>query len=226
MKELTIDPLEPESPPATPTEEFLLLGKLALRMNSVERMPTLPNGRRENNAEHSFMLAQIIVPLAAKYEPDADLGLVARGCFVHDLVEAADGVGDTSTWGVSDEVIDQKYVREQSGMEQLVRIFDFVPELARTLEEYEAQRIKEFRLVRYADKLVPGVVNLHGGIAVLWEGHGAYDLAELERRHRVGQERFKDYAEEFPWLAEIKEELFHQVCEQFQAHAPRQHSNA
>lgn len=226
MEELSIDPLEPECPPTNPTEETLLLGKLALRMNNTKRMPTLPDGRNENNAEHSFMLTQVAVPLAAKYEQGADLGLIAQYCFVHDLVEAADGVGDTSSLGISDEAVNQKYAREQKGMEQLIRIYDFVPGLPQLIEEYEAQIVREARLVRYVDKLAPSIVNLHGGIAVLWEGHGVRDVAELERRYRIGQERFRDYAEEFPWLAEIKEELFRSVCAQFEAYAPEQSKTA
>lgn len=69
------------------------MGAVASRLVAEERTRcNHPDGRAENVAEHSFMLAKVAPELAILLYPKLDPGLVARFAIVHDDVEAY--VGD------------------------------------------------------------------------------------------------------------------------------------
>jgi len=63
------------------------LGSMAMRFARVERVPRYDEHSRENDAEHSFMLALVAPELAATYYSELDVGLVAQFSTVHDLIE-------------------------------------------------------------------------------------------------------------------------------------------
>lgn len=77
------------------------MGALAGSLVTVERTRVIhPDGRAENDAEHSFMLAKVAPELANELYPELDDNLVARFAILHDDVEAY--VGDTPTDALAD----------------------------------------------------------------------------------------------------------------------------
>jgi len=72
------------------------MGAIASRLVLEERTRTHhPDGRAENVAEHSFMLAKVAAEIAAIMYPELDRGRIALYASVHDDIEAY--VRDTPT---------------------------------------------------------------------------------------------------------------------------------
>lgn len=112
-----------------------------------------PNGRAENDAEHSFMLALIATSLAEEYFPELDSGLVSKYAVIHDLVEAY--VDDTPTHEISEDELASKAKRETKGLKKLAADFaETAPAMVRLIEAYEQQSDNESRFVRMLDKVV------------------------------------------------------------------------
>lgn len=59
-------------------DDVLKLGKYAMEFAGVERATYRADGRKENDAEHSFMLTMVAVHLAAKFYPYLDTGRLAQ----------------------------------------------------------------------------------------------------------------------------------------------------
>lgn len=84
-------------------QTVLDLAELAERLALEERSVVQHvDGRPENVAEHSNMLAVIAPAIAEQYYSALDSNLVARYASIHDIVEAY--VGDVSTHDISDGV--------------------------------------------------------------------------------------------------------------------------
>jgi 5'-deoxynucleotidase YfbR-like HD superfamily hydrolase len=84
-----------------------------------------PDGRAENDAEHSLMLAKVAPELARLLYPKLDENLVARFAALHDDVEAY--VGDTPTDMLAHLDPDAKAVREAAGLKQLLKEYAHLP---------------------------------------------------------------------------------------------------
>lgn len=110
--------------------------------------PTNPEGRDENNAEHSFSLAVIAASLAPQVDLDPDR--VASKALVHDLVERY--AGDTSVWDEAAKAT--KAEREAEALEKLRSEYADNSWLITHLEEYESRATDEDRFVYALDKLL------------------------------------------------------------------------
>ena len=170
------------------------VGMLASRSVQVTRtLCDHPDGRAENDAEHSFMLALIAVPLAEQYYPELDSGLVAKYALVHDLSEAY--VGDTPTHDIDAPGLATKAKLEELGRKQLSKEYQTIaPSLVTLHEEYEAQRDKESRFVRMLDKLVTVSIQFPNEYAAMKK---AFERKDHERMVKTRIERFTaDYPDQ------------------------------
>ena len=161
-------------------EAAVRLGGMAIRFADIERVPRYGE-RRENDAEHSFMLALVAPEVAAAVRPELDRGLISQFATVHDLVELE--TGDVATFGLTEEELSLKEIREQQELESLLR--KLPPYTASMLRRYEAQQEPEARFVRLLEKGLPLIVNSTGsGERVMREDFGIEDgqaLASTEK---------------------------------------------
>lgn len=182
------------------------VGMLASRSVQVTRtLCDHPDGRAENDAEHSFMLALIAVPLAEQYYPELDSGLVAKYAVVHDLIETY--VGDTPTHDIDQTGLDNKAVIERAGQAQFEKEYAGVaPSLVSLLGKYEAQVDAESRFVRMLDKLVTVSIQFPNDFATMRQG---YSQKEHESMVQTRIVRFsKDYPDQKKIL-DLYEEIAH-----------------
>ncbi|NCU31325.1 HD domain-containing protein [Candidatus Saccharibacteria bacterium] len=140
----------------SPKAQFIyLVGALASQATEVLRTRCdHPDGRRENDSEHSHMLSLVASLLAEEYFPELNSGLVAKYANVHDLVEIY--VGDTPTYDISTAGLKSKYEREADGVRQLALEYSGIaPSLVKLIEQFEEQEDPESRFVAIVDKLIP-----------------------------------------------------------------------
>ena len=133
------------------------------------RTRLIDDGRRENDAEHSWHLALMAVVLREYAAEDVDLARVLAMHLIHDLVEI--DVGDTFAYddaGQSD--------REERERVAAERIFGLLPAdqgaaLLALWEEFEARQTAEARYAAALDRLHPMLLNYHGDDSA-WRRHG------------------------------------------------------
>lgn len=100
-----------------------------------------PDGRAENVAEHSLMLAKVAPELAHLLYPKLDENLVVRFATIHDDVEAY--VGDTPTDLLANHDATVKAELEARGLQQLVKEYAHLPHFCERVKQYEAQSVPE-----------------------------------------------------------------------------------
>jgi len=210
--------LEQKSHPESLARTVLKLGSYAVQMTEVDRVPRLPSGERENNAEHSYMLSLIAPALAYELYPHLDRGLIAQFANVHDLVEIK--TGDVPTFAASAEELAQKAIREETAANELAANLD--PYTADLLMRYEAQQETEARFVRMVDKLLPLTLDILGpGERVMHEDYDVANPWQLHGNHQKLQERFSSMFPEFPELLAAHELL----AQQFELHFTINHAS-
>lgn len=177
----------------------------------IERIPRYADGERENNAEHSFMLALVAPAIAKALDLPYDSGLIAEFATVHDLIELK--TGDIATFMISADDQEQKEATEHSALPQLLA--ELPPHTGEMLLRYELQNEPESRFVRYIDKLLPTVIDVIGaGRKVMCEDYGVETLKQLEVAHNLLEARISEmFKGEFPDI-----DLAHKLlCELFEA---------
>lgn len=156
--------------------DILSVADIAMRFANIERVPRYSCSRRENNAEHSFMLGLAGMEIAARYFPDIDTGLVAQFAMVHDLPELPGG--DIATFTLSKEEIAQKEANERSAATELAP--QLPPYIGWLMLEYEKQELPAARLTRFIDKELPVSVDILGpGTQVMREDYGITTSEQL-----------------------------------------------
>lgn len=153
---------------------MMMLGSITVRFSDIKRAPRFPDGRQENDVEHSYHLATSAVELATRYYPDLNPGLVVQFSLVHDLPEIY--AGDVRSFGASDEALKNKKEAEARATERLLD--ELPPYLADLLEKYEKQEQPEAKFVRLVDKLLPAVMNTLAGEANTFTEDYGIDSAE------------------------------------------------
>ncbi len=165
----------------------MTLGDVAMKFASVERVPRYTPERRENNAEHSFMLGLIATELATTYLPDLDSGDVTQFALVHDLVELV--TGDIPTYDLSPEGLQNKACAEHKALETLSKVLP--PATYALVVRYETQIEPEARFVRLVDKLMPIIVDLLGpGEQIMREDYGVVSKLVLDMNESRADNRF------------------------------------
>lgn len=143
-----------------PANIALAFGSLSSRLVAEMRTRVVhPDGRSENVAEHSLMLAKVSLQLARTMYPELDEGRIVTYAIIHDDVEAY--VGDTPTDTITPLGREQKAEREAVGVTQLVREFaDIARTYTQDIQTYEEQREPEARFVRVVDKLMTLLIHI------------------------------------------------------------------
>lgn len=189
----------------------LELGKAAMHFSSVERVPRYANGERENDAEHSFMLALVAPEIAIALELPLDIGLVSQFATVHDLIELK--TGDIATYLFTE---DDQLQKEAAEHEALLELIEELPNhTTGMLLRYEAQNEPESRFVRYIDKLLPMAIDIVGaGKKIMCEDYNVTTVEQLRRADSELINRFeKKFDGEFPEI-----DLAHRLlCELFES---------
>jgi putative hydrolase of HD superfamily len=184
------------------TNIALSVGRTAIDFAAIERVPRYSLEKRENDAEHSFMLSMLAIELATQcnamqqQSTFIDPGLVAQYATVHDLIELE--TGDTPTFNLTPAEHSKKCADEAAAKSNLFqRLPPYLAELAR---RYEEQSDVESRLVKLIDKLLPIIVDIVSGTGVYvmqrdYHTHSAEQAADI---HANSQRRLENVFAE-PW---------------------------
>lgn len=160
------------------------------------------DGRVENVAEHSNMLAIVAPALAEQFFPELDENLVARYAAIHDFLEAY--VGDTPTLDISEEGLRAKEELEKSGLAQMKIDYAHLPKFVARINSYEQQIVPEARFVRVCDKIMPLLIHFLDGGKVL----GSYiDRRGLLENSANRAASLRENYSEFEQLIQLREEL-------------------
>lgn len=141
--------------------------------------------RQENDAEHSWHLAMLVMVLS-EYSNDSSIDLLRtlKMVLIHDIVEI--DAGDTFCY--DDQGREGKVERER---EAAHRIFSILPnEMAQEYidfwEEFEAMETPEARFAASVDRLQPLILNIYSeGYA--WKKHGIKKSQVIERNHHIAK---------------------------------------
>jgi 5'-deoxynucleotidase YfbR-like HD superfamily hydrolase len=193
----------------------LSLANFCMRYAGVERVPRYNETHRENDAEHSLMVAVLSVELANELRPELDKGLLAQFSNVHDFVEIA--VGDTPTYHLSEQELLDKHALEQAALESLLDTLP--PYTAQLLLQYEQQSSPEARFVRAVDKLAPLLVDILGpGKMVMREDYGITSIAQLlENKHRLDDSMIRRFGEDASEIVDLYQHLGDVFSAEYQA---------
>ncbi|MBM0123343.1 HD domain-containing protein [Pimelobacter simplex] len=137
--------------------------------------------RRENDAEHSWHLALMVILLAEYADEPIDVGHAMKLVVVHDLVEIYAGDSPVFVPGAADD----QQERELAAAE---RLFGLLPEdqaaaMRALWDEFESAVTAEARFCKAMDRLQPMLLNwLNGGGT--WEMPGATEA--LVRAREAG----------------------------------------
>jgi putative hydrolases of HD superfamily len=150
-------------------------------MKSVLRQTIITDGsRRENDAEHSWHLA-VMVMILAEYYADLDVLKTLKMVLIHDLVEI--DAGDTYAYDEAANL--DKATREQAAA---ARIFALLPsdqgqEFASLWQEFEELATREALYAAMVDRLQPLLLNFQNEGRV-WRQHGV-TAAQVTARNQV-----------------------------------------
>lgn len=192
----------------------LTLATCAIEFSQIERVPRYDPDSRENDAEHSFMLAMVATEIAEQYYPDLDHGLVTQFSIVHDLVELE--TGDVASFALDDSQMARKVAREHAALDEAATRLS--PYMASLLQRYEAQVEVEARLVSCVDKQLPVAVDVIGpGRKVMEEDYGIHTLAELDATEQQLSNRLRKMfpEREFDFLHSVRDILAQQFAASF-----------
>jgi 5'-deoxynucleotidase YfbR-like HD superfamily hydrolase len=169
-------------------ETILQVSQLVIDFASIERVPRYCPMKRENDAEHSFMLALAGIEVSSTYYPGLDSGLIGKLALVHDFPELK--TGDIATFDITDEQLAQKHANEQAELDTLLD--ELPPHIADLLSIYEEQELPETIFLKHLDKLLPNAVNSAGaGLKVMKEDYGVDTAMQFRDKTETLEYRFK-----------------------------------
>lgn len=131
--------------------------KESRKFQHVFRATPHPDGRWENDAEHSWSVAFICMILADRLEKEfntkLDQSKMLKMALIHDLAEI--GTGDTKTWDHAARV--GKEEREKKAMNDLICLLpeDIGVEMMSLWEECEKKETLEAKIVKSVDRFDP-----------------------------------------------------------------------
>ncbi|MEU0730376.1 HD domain-containing protein [Streptomyces sp. NPDC006140] len=137
--------------------QFTFLVEVDQLKTVLRQSPLAAADRRENDAEHSWHLAMMVVLLAEHSDQPIDVAHTIELVLVHDLVEIY--AGDTPLYDTAAGMDQQE--REAVAADEL---FDLLPgDQARRLralwDEFEERRTPEARFAKAMDRLQPLLLN-------------------------------------------------------------------
>jgi putative hydrolase of HD superfamily len=128
------------------------------RLKTVLRQsPLAAVDRRENDAEHSWHLALMVVVLAEHADENIDVGHTIKLVVVHDLIEIY--AGDTPLYDA--EMGADQAEREAAAADELFGLLpaDQATRLRALWDEFEARQTPEARFAKAMDRLEPLLLN-------------------------------------------------------------------
>jgi len=123
----------------------------------LRQSPLAAADRRENDAEHSWHLALMVMTLAEYADEPVDIGHTIKLVVVHDLVEIY--AGDTPLYDA--ELGTSQQEREEDAADRLFGILpeDAARELRALWDEFEARETPEARFAKAMDRFQPLLLN-------------------------------------------------------------------
>lgn len=165
-------------------------------LKQIFRQTVLTKDRRqENDAEHSWHLAMLVITLFEySNDPSIDLLRTVKMVLIHDIIEI--DAGDTFCYDDHDR--NAKTEKERKAAH---RIFGILPqeqaqEFIDLWEEFEAMITPEAQFAAAVDRLQPLLLNLYSeGFA--WKKHGIKKSQVIERNHHIakGSKTLWEFAE-------------------------------
>ena len=156
----------------------------------------LDKKRKENDAEHSWHFALVVILLAEYANEKIDILKTVKMALIHDLVEI--DAGDTIVYDV--EARKAKEAVEEKAAE---RIFGLLPddqgrEMLDLWKEFEVRETPEARFAAAIDRLQP-MLNNYFTDGIAWQEHGITADQTLARNEHMGKgsEKLWEYAQKF-----------------------------
>ncbi|MHB9133375.1 MAG: HD domain-containing protein [Armatimonadota bacterium] len=165
----------------------------------------LDTSRKENDAEHSWHLAMMVMVLAEyAATPEIDVLRVVKMTLVHDLVEI--DAGDTFIYDEAGAL--DKQVREEAAADRIFHLLpvDQAAEIRALWEEFEANATQESRFANALDRVEPILLNYYTQ-GKAWLEHGVTGEMVLTRNQDV-------VTAGSPLLGEFITDLIHDAVKQ------------
>ncbi len=166
---------------------------------------TLREGRPETDGEHTLHLQFLAVAYAQEYHVELDVGKVSLYALIHDFIEVY--AGDVNSLQATPEEISTKALTEKLAFNRLSRELGATwPRFLELIERYETLEEPEARFVKCFDKCDPGFSHIAGnGVAL--KKLGVLSADELDRYYGYVTARMQVYADEFPDVMALRDEL-------------------
>ena len=154
------------------------------KVKSVFRQNPLADGsRKENDAEHMWHLAVLVLVLAEHADEPIDVAKVLTMVLLHDIVEI--DAGDTFVY---DEAA--HHDKEERELAAAERIYGLLPDdqgdrFRAVWDEFEARESAEARFAAAVDRLQPLLLN-HASGGGAWQEHGISSDRVLKRNAPIG----------------------------------------
>ncbi len=175
-------------------------------MKNIERAIYLKNWKQENDAEHSYHLAMMVIVFSDDF-PELDIEKCLKFALIHDLVE----IYAWDTVAVVDlEWLKTKEKREQDALERLEKEFwDVLWNVIDLIKEYESKKSKEARFIYSLDKVHPIIQN----VMVDWRGwrewNYDFDKTKENQYSKVDSEFWLDKILDLYFEKAEKENMFY-----------------
>jgi putative hydrolase of HD superfamily len=164
-------------------QQLLFLKEIDDMKQVLRQTVVIKTRRQENDAEHSWHLAMLVIVLSEHSDnPSIDVLRTLKMVLIHDIVEI--DAGDTFCYDVHDRAAKTQREREAAH-----RIFSLLPrgqarEYIDLWEEFEAMRTPEAKFAASVDRLQPLLLNFFSeGHA--WKKHGVKKSQVIERNHHI-----------------------------------------
>ena len=154
------------------------------KVKSVFRQNPLADGsRKENDAEHMWHLAVLVLVLSEHADEPIDVAKVLTMVLLHDVVEI--DAGDTFVY---DEAA--HHDKEERELAAAERIYGLLPDdqrdrFRRLWDEFEAKESADARFAAAVDRLQPLLLN-HAAGGGAWQEHGITSDRVLKRNAPIG----------------------------------------
>ncbi|GAB2861523.1 HD domain-containing protein [Nocardioides pacificus] len=172
----------PDDLPQRLREQLSFIAEADRLKTILRASPLAAADRRENDAEHSWHLALMVMLLAEHADEPIDVGHAMRLVIIHDLVEIY--AGDSPVFDAT-AVVGQ-VEREEAAADRLFPLLppDQAIEMRALWDEFEAGQTPEARFCKGMDRLQPMLLNWlnHGGT---WQMPGATESTVRAREAGV-----------------------------------------
>jgi putative hydrolases of HD superfamily len=151
-------------------EQLTFLVEIDRLKTIVRQSPLAAAERRENDAEHSWHLAMMVIVLAEYSDEEIDVGHTVQLVLVHDLVEIY--AGDTPLYDDAAAVDQRERETEAAGKLFPILPADQAERLRALWDEFEERRTPEARFAKAVDRLQPLLLSWMAR-GRTWRGWGA-----------------------------------------------------